>query len=404
MNCSYFSGFSIKICRLIVLLFLTAMCSAQSTIHFDNSGYQSVLQRSKSEHKPIFYFLYADWCLHCTKMKNEVFNDTVVAHFMNDNFICAWQNIEKGEGPFFKQKFHITAFPCFLFLEQNGTVLYNFNGEFQPTDFISETKTALNPEKQLPYLEKQFYEEPTSAEKCLIFLVTLKKGSERTVLNPIAQKYLATQSEEQLLSEMNWKIIANGVSDIASRPFQFVLRHQKEFAAVASAKRVQKKIVNIVSELLQPFTENLDTINYQKKRSIAQTIGLQKTDSLIFRYDLLVAERTKNWSTYKIITSQSVEKHAFKDAQVLKEIAQQYVLHVDDVTSLKLAVKWAERALELNETYDTEIVLAKLFQKTNDSISAVALALKAKIKYTALGFNTQEADDLLKGANNPHKP
>jgi len=98
---------------------------------------------------------------------------------------------------------------------------------------------------------------------------------------------------------MNWRIIANGVSDIQSRPFQYVLQHQKEFASVSSPVRVEKKIINIVTELLKPYADGLDTLNYKKNRPIAKTIQLHKTDSIIFTYDIQIAERTKNWSAYK---------------------------------------------------------------------------------------------------------
>src|SRR6476620_8838675 len=178
-----------KFAVLVFALIHGALLQAQNETHFDQSGYQSVLQRSKKEHKPVFYLVYADWCPHCTKMKAEVFKDSMVANFMNKNFVCASQDLEKGEGEFFKKKYGIRAFPTFLFLNESGALLYNFNGEYQSTAFLTEVKNVLDPEKQLPYLEKQFYADPSNGNKCLAFLTTLKKGAERTMLNPHAQKY-----------------------------------------------------------------------------------------------------------------------------------------------------------------------------------------------------------------------
>ena len=377
------------------LLLFSTFTIAQTEVHFDESGYQSVLNRSKKEHKPIFYMVYATWCSHCNKMKKEVFKDSVVANFMNKNFVCAWQDFEKGEGEIFKNKYTIKSFPTFLFLDEKGTVIYHFNGEFKVTDFIAEAKNALIPEKQLPYLKKQFYDDSGNAAKCLTYLVALKKGSERADLNPHAQKYLATQSDSQLVSEMNWRIIANGVSDIQSKPFQYVLQHQKEFGTVASPVRVEKKIVNIVSELLKPYADGLDTINYYKNRPIAKTIQLQKTDSLIFTFDVQIAERTKNWSAYKKTTIESAEKYVWNDAKTLKEIAQNYLLYVADPSSLEYAFRWAKRAKELKESGDGYLLLAKLYQKTNDKGTATILANKAKNWSSAMGFSTKDADELL---------
>ena len=87
------------------LLISSMQMSGQKKLDFDESGYQSVLARSKKEKKPIFYMMYATWCAHCNKMKSEVFTDTLVINFMNKNFICASQDVEKGEGDFFRKKF-----------------------------------------------------------------------------------------------------------------------------------------------------------------------------------------------------------------------------------------------------------------------------------------------------------
>ena len=385
---------------LFSLLIAVSFASAQNEIHFSDAGYQAALQRSKKEHKPVFYLIYANWCAHCNKMKSEVFKDPDVADFMNANFVCAWQDIEKGEGNFFKKQYKIRAFPTFLFIDENGRLLYNFNGEFKSADFLTEVRNAMVPEKQLWYLEQQFYAEPTNAKKCLDFLVTMKKGSDRTALNPHAQKYLSSQSDEQLVSETNWKIIANGVSDIESHPFQYVLKHQKEFAAVSSPKRVQRKIDNIVTELLEPYTETLDTVQYLNKRAIAKSVNTQKADSIIFRNDIFIAEKVKNWKWYAKANTESAEKFVWTDALILKQIGQNYAQNINNAADLKFAVKLTQHSLELNDSYDTEVVLSKLYAKTNDHQQALLYAEKAKKRNGDLGFSTKEADDLLQQLGN----
>ncbi|WP_309641623.1 thioredoxin fold domain-containing protein [Flavobacterium sp.] len=379
----------------LLALVLVANLSAQNKIQFDESGYQSVLQRSKKEHKPIFYMLYATWCAHCNKMKSEVFTDTLVVNFINKNFIPAWQDAEKGEGDFFKKKFGIRFYPTFLFLNEDGKELYNTSGEFKSDTFVSEAKNALVKEKQLVYLEQEFLADVSNSDKCLAYLSALNKGRDRTLLSPIAQQYLATQSESQLVSNTNWKIIANGVTDIQSREFQYVLTHQAAFEAVASPKRVQRKIENIVTELLTLPVEFRDTIDYTKKRMIAETIHTRKNDSLLFDFDIRIAEKTMNWKKYKAITQKSTDEFALKDAKTLKDIASNYLKHIADTASLKYAIRWTQQALTLSDTYDIQILLAKLYQKNKDYKEALEWANKAKAKNESLGWKTKDADDLL---------
>lgn len=382
----------------LCLLFLFFFCQngiAQSSIKFDENGIEAAVKRSKKENKPIFYMIYADWCPHCNKMKKEVFTDPAVADFFNANFVCSWQNVEKGDGEAIKKRFDVKSYPTFIFLDKNQTILYNLTGEFKVADLISEAKNALDPEKQLPYLEKQFSSDPGNVDKCLAYILTLRKGKGRTEISAPAHQYLATQTDEQLVSDKNWRVISNAVTDIKSREFQYVLSHQTAFSNLTSPLRVEKKIVSIVSELLKPYTENLDSIQYFKQRAIAKSINLPKTDSLIFNFDVTLAKRTENWIFYKKTTIESVEKYCWNDPKMLKEIGQNYLKHISDVADLKYAIKWTQRSLDLNESYDGNLLMAKLYQKINDRKLAVQFAQKAKSFSESLGFDTKEAKDLL---------
>ncbi len=198
---------------------------------------------------------------------------------------------------------------------------------------------------------------------------------------------------------MNWRVIANGVTDIKSREFQFVLQHQKEFAAAASQSRVDKKIENIVNELLRPLVDNLDTVNYYKQREIAKSIRLQKTDSLVFKYDLTLAERTEKWDFYKKVTLEDTQKLVWNDASFLKEIGNTYFKHINDTESLKKAIFWVNHSLELNNSYDGSLLEAKLYNKIKDKKKALEYAKKAKTIAKEMGWDSKETDLLLTELN-----
>lgn len=358
--------------------------------------YKEALVQSKKENKPIFIMLYATWCPHCNVMKATVFNDPKVIAFLDQNFISVWKDIEKENGMRLKEQYQTSGLPTFLIINSSETVLYRFKGEFKTDAFIFEAKNALNPILQLPYLENQFLNDPSNANKCLAYIVTLRKGTARPALAKATHLYLATQSDKQLVSETNWRIISNGVSDIQSREFQYVLNHKKDFEKALSPDRVERKIVNIVSELLEPFTQNLDTVSYFEKRKIAKTIQLQKIDSLIFSYDLTLAERSANWGFYKRATQENVEKYVWNTDSKLKEVGQVYFKEINDPAALKKAIVWQERALELNNSADGNLLIARLYHKLKDNKSAISYAMNAKEISVAMDWNSTEVDAFLK--------
>ena len=387
------------------ILYLFLLCisiqavKSQNQFVPDDMPYKKALETAKTEGKPLFIMLYADWCPHCNQMKKEVFSDPNVMDFLKENYVCIWKNIEKEEGLAIKNKYNTKSLPAFLFLDSDETLLYALKGEMKTGEFMTEVKYALNSRMQLPYLEKEFLSDPSNSTRFFAYLNTLKKGKDRTELSVPTHIYLKTQSDAQLLSETNWRIIANGVTDINSREFQFVLKHQKEFAVVASQNRVDRKIESIVTELLRPLVDNLDTVNYYKQREVAKSIRLQKTDSLVFKFDLTLAERTEKWQFYKKVTLADTQKLAWNDASFLKDIGQTYLKHIKDTESLKKSIFWVKHSLELNDSYDGNLLVARLYYKIKDKKSALQYANEAKVICTEMTWNTKEVDSLLAELN-----
>lgn len=388
--------------RFLYIFFLCiSLQTLQSQNQFvpDDVPYKVALETAKKEGKPLFVMLYADWCPHCNQMKKEVFSNPDVMDFLKKNYICVWKNIEKEEGIALKNKFNTKALPTFLFLDSDETLLYALKGEMKTPDFVTEANNALNPKMQYPYLEAAFMADPSNSDNFFALLNVLKKGRERSDLSIPTHVYLNTQSDAQLVSETNWRIISNGVTDINSREFQYVLKHQKEFAAVASQNRVDRKIESIVTESLRSYVDNLDTINYYKQREIAKSIRLQKADSLVFKFDLTLAERTEKWAFYKKVTIEETENLVWNDASFLKDIGQTYLKHISDISSLKKAISWVKHSLELNDSYDGNLLVAKLYNKIKDKKAALKYAKDAKIISQEMNWNAKEVDTLLAELN-----
>lgn len=385
---------------LFLLCISTQYVQSQNQFVPDDVPYKTALENAKTERKPLFVMLYADWCPHCNLMKKEVFSDPNVMAFLKKNYVCAWKNIEKEEGIALKNKFNTKSLPTFLFIDPNNeTLLYALKGEMKTPEFMAEANYALNPKLQLPYLEKEFLADSSNSTKFFTYLNTLKKGKDRTDLSIPTHIYLETQTDAQLVSETNWRVIANGVTDINSREFQYVLKHQKEFAAVASQNRVDRKIESIVNELLRPYVDNLDTINYYKQREVAKSIRLQKTDSLVFKFDLTLAERTEKWQYYKKVTLEDTQKFVWNDASFLKDIGQTYLKHITDVESLKKSISWVKHSIELNDSYDGNLLLARLYNKIKDKKLALQYAKDAKVICAEMTWSTKEVDTLLTELN-----
>jgi thioredoxin-related protein len=385
-------NFSIKIIGLL-LLFATQAVFAQKSVQFAEGKLDSALMRSKVEGKPVFLFCYASWCPHCKNMKEKVFSNVDVADFCNKHFICVEQDMEKGVGVGLHKSFDIRSYPTFIFLNSSGEVVYRAAVEFTAPNFIAEAKNALNPDKQLPTLKKQFESDVSKAGNCLIYLKALKKAD--MDYSDILRKYFDTQSDRQLLSETNWTMIANGTKEIDSREFQFVLSHKKEYESIASPVRVQRKIFHLVKDLLYQRINKNDTANYFRNRQLAIKIRNAQIDSLIFTTDLSIYRTNNKWEDYKRTAVQSVEKYIWNDNTMLEVIAGDFLKNITDTVALRQAISWMKHSLSLNAGYDTYLLCARLYRKTNDLPNAVLSAKQAKDEALKYYWDHSEADNLL---------
>jgi len=382
--------------RSVIFAFLflfPVIAFAQDSIHFRDIRLDEALQDARAEKKPVFFMGYATWCEHCKRMKEVIFKDAVVADYYNKHFICVKQDMEKGDGIILHNKFRIRSYPGLIFLDADGTTLYGSSGEKNYSMMIDLGKTALTPTMQYPYLKAQFEKDVTNSEKCYAYVFALRTAM--LDCEEPAKKHLATQTDAQLLNGLNWKIIANGVRDINSREFQFVLSHQKQYESIASPLRVERKFVNIADELLSPFVNGKDSAGYFTRRPEAESMHYPKVDSLLFKYDLNIYQSIGNWNEYRKVADKSAESLAWYNGSLLKEIGNNYIAHVTDTASLTKAAKWMKRAIELSDEYTPYMLCAKLYQNAGDKKSAVEMAEKAKSFALKFGFSHFDADALL---------
>lgn len=389
-----------KAIKLIVFLLILAneeIVFSQTAILFSEKGLKAALEQGNVENKPVMLWCYASWCPHCKQMKTAVFSNQAVADYFNNTYTCVAQDMEKGDGIKLKDSLKIMSYPTFIFYNPGGEIVYRVEGELKPAEFITEGKNALIRKKQLPFLKQQFEENVSNSTNCFDYVRALKKGG--MDVSTVVNKYFATQNDSQLLSEVNWRIFTNGVSDFNSREFKFVIGHQKEFANITSPERVKRKLDYEVKSLLNPIVEATDTIQYPIKRKLAAEIHSYSTDSLIFNFDLKMYELTHNWKMYGEISLQSVEAFAWNNHTQLSDIAGNFLKNITNPNALLQAERWAQRSLTLDEEYDTYLLCSKLYHKVKDIPNAIKMAKKATVLSTKFGWEGTDADELLKELN-----
>lgn len=378
---------------LMLALVTTQKTFSQNSIQLSKDDLDILFQQAKKEHKNVLFMGYASWCSHCNNMKANVLTDSAVAAFYNAHFITAGRDMEKEEGRQLQPYFQVKSFPTFIFLDTAGRTLYRIAGEFDAKSFLEQGHNALDPHKQLPYLKSRFEADVSNGKNCLDYIMALRMGQLKT--EKVAKAYFATKPEDSLLTELNWRIFANGTNDLTSREFRFTLAHQKEYAALTSPERVKRKILYATYESLNQLALDKDTAGYFAQRAIVASTRIYAVDSLLFTLDLDLYENTGNWQAYEKTSMQFTDVYAATEFNLLKNIANNYLQYITDGEGLRKATTWAEKSLAMWENYQTALIAAKLYRKLNDAANTKRMAGQAKAIAVKTNASTAELDKML---------
>ena len=112
-------------------------------IQFYKGTWNEALELAKKENKLIFLDIYATWCGPCKKLKKNTFSDEKVGQFYNSNFINVSFDGEQVEGLTLVNRYHLTAYPSLLFIDENGKVVTQSGGYQNPDELVALGKSTL---------------------------------------------------------------------------------------------------------------------------------------------------------------------------------------------------------------------------------------------------------------------
>ncbi len=127
-----------------VLLLLLMGCRSPVTVYSAENSHQwfldgklkflaatdltEAISYAESREKPLFLMFYADWCLPCQIMSQEVFVHTNMAELFNQHFINYKLNVDSQAGANMKLLYAVQELPTVLFLDHKGRVLQRRSG------------------------------------------------------------------------------------------------------------------------------------------------------------------------------------------------------------------------------------------------------------------------------------
>ena len=193
------------------------------------SEYDVAIDQSKESGKPVFVDCFADWCMWCHKMEQEVYSDPKFVQFLQ-NYIPLRLDIEDGsEGTRWAQHYGVETLPTLLVIDSNGLLLNRIGGYMNTAELLADLKAIQD-------------------------LV----DKERT--NPNDWESIQTLGEEYLFRDMNQEAEMK-FSRILSAPVNDTKKESAYFSLALSQYYQQKNqaALKTLQDYLQIFVEGRST-------------------------------------------------------------------------------------------------------------------------------------------------
>lgn len=120
-----------------------AQQSQKEGIKFFKGSWKEVKKKAAETGKPVFVDAYAEWCGPCKMMDRRVFTRKKVGDFYNKHFINYQYDMEKGNGPKFRRKFRVSAYPTLIYFNSDGEVVKRKRGAMGPGSLLKLGKKAV---------------------------------------------------------------------------------------------------------------------------------------------------------------------------------------------------------------------------------------------------------------------
>lgn len=340
-------------------------------IEFKDATWKQQLERAKLENKIIFFDAYTSWCGPCKQMAKNVFTKDSVADLFNKSFINVKFDMEKGEGISLSEKYQVSAYPTYLFINANGEVIHKIVGSMSPNEFINEANNALNPENTIYSLAKRFETSNYSKESAIAYLNALDKAYEAEKMSKVSKIYFDALPKSTLLEEHNWKLVLNYLNNPSSKAFAYLYANKAKLVEKYEVQKVnnyfKRTFFFSIYRIKNAFSNNHELEVAKENTQAIRKLLAQPNDYsklVLTKLDLIEFSGTNQWDKFaKKVDAISVDNNFFKELSDKNSIvieAANDVATANQVKYYENALMWADNIDTGNPSLFTKIKLAEL--------------------------------------------
>ncbi|WP_316815480.1 thioredoxin family protein [Pedobacter nyackensis] len=350
---------------------ITGATAQTREITFREADWKTQLATAKKEKKIIFFDAYTSWCGPCKMMAKDVFTKDNVADLFNQTFLNVKYDMEKGEGPALKDKYGVSAYPTYLFVNGDGEVVHKIVGSMSAPEFMEEAKKALSPENTTFGLAKKFNGGDHSEATAIAYMEALDKAYESDKMGAVARVYFDGLPKASLMEDKNWNLALKYLNNPAAQSFVYLYAHKAELGKKYDTEKVnmyfQRTMSSSVYAIKRAYEKKTDLKEAAEKiASIRKMLsaGTDYSKPMLAQLELVEFAAANKWDNFIAKVDVVMGDADFKNKSGFVIGAANDLVTAAPAQHYKHALKWAEQIEQTNPNLFANIQLADLRKRT----------------------------------------
>lgn len=199
---------------MMIMIATLPMLSFAKGIKFQDLSLNEALAKAKKEDKAIFIDIYATWCGPCKYLSKNIFTDSELGAFMNENFICIKLDGEQEDGESLMYDFDLTSYPTMLFLNSDKKLLRKVIGAVPADEIKEEANKVLDPSSTLIYKLEQKYKAGNRDREFMAEYIDELTNEESDNTAEVVEEFIQLFPDLDLNNELELLIFCIGIEDL----------------------------------------------------------------------------------------------------------------------------------------------------------------------------------------------
>ncbi len=355
----------------IMLSFIFTSNTIAGEVPYYNKPWKEVLAKAKAENKYIVVDCYTDWCGWCKVMDKETMTNGEVIAMVHQNYIAVKMDMEHGEGMKMAMKYHISAFPSFLYFNPEGRYVYQSAGYQKKDAFLTELKKVLQPSEQIyapGFTETLDIDFPDFYKNAFA-----ENGKRSFPTSDEVQSFMRMQRD--LHSEVSWAVISR--FDVGDKYTHYFLANVERYRKIFGKISVNDKLNSMFGAQLSEATKaKSDSAFEVVLQMVGAYMGEDAAMSKIY-CRLSYYKELGKWEQYGAAASDYITKQGFSNTDYINTLSWDLYEHCENQSILKTSADWMKQVIDREPTYPYLDTYASLLYKTGNRKKAIAAAQRA---------------------------